>query len=182
MNKVLTALILLLAPLLTHANKLSLGAPLPEVEITDRGFLQLKEGELTYRDWSSIELKNKVILIQHIAGRMSAKELNEPMIDAIKAANFPHEKYNTATLVNLDDAIWGTGAIVASQLKSNKEEFPMAIFVVDEEGDIRDRWGLTPESSAVIVLDRSGNVLFVKDGELDNTDINSVLNIIKANI
>ncbi|PKH07270.1 YtfJ family protein [Moritella sp. Urea-trap-13] len=182
MKRILTAITLSLTSFVTLSHNLTIGENLPQVTIADKGYVELVEGEFDYRQWSTGELKNKVIVVQHIAGRTSAKELNEPMIDALKQADFPFEKYNTATLVNLDDAIWGTGAIVASQLKSNKEEFPDAIFVVDEEGDLRNQWGLTEESSAIILLDPAGKILFVKDGEMNPTEINNVIGLINANI
>lgn len=182
MKKILTAIALSLTSFVTLSHNLAIGENLPQVTIADKGFVDLIEGEFEYRQWSTAELQNKVILIQHIAGRTAAKELNEPMIDALKESDFPFEKYNTATLVNLDEAIWGTGAIVASQLKSNKEEFPDAIFVLDEEGDIKNKWGLTEKSSAIILLDQAGKVLYVKDGEMNPTEIDTVIGLIKANI
>lgn len=182
MNKILAAIALSLTSFVALSHNLTLGENLPQVIIADKGHVDLIAGEFEYRQWSTVELQNKIILVQHIAGRTSAKELNEPMIEAVKKSYFPLEKYNTATLVNLDDAIWGTGAIVASQLKSNKEEFPDAIFVLDEEGDIRNRWGLTEESSAIIVLDQTGKILYVKDGEMNPTEIDTVIGIINANI
>jgi len=182
MKKILTAFALSLASFSALSHNLTLGENLPQVNLTDKGYINLVEGEFEYRQWSTAELQNKVILIQHIAGRISAKELNEPMIDAIKQSDFPFEKYNTATLVNLDEAIWGTGAIVASKLKSNKEQFPDAIFVVDENGDIRNKWGLTEKSSAIILLDQAGKLLYIKDGEMNSTEIDNVIGLIKATI
>jgi len=182
MNKLLVAIALSFTSFAALSHDLTVGEQLPQVTIADKGYVDLVEGEFDYRQWSTDELTNKVILIQHIAGRTSAKELNEPMIDALKKSDFPFEKYNTATLVNLDEAIWGTGAIVASQLKSNKEDFPDAIFVLDEDGDLRNKWGLTEKSSAIILLDQAGKILYVKDGEMNPTEIDTVIGLINANI
>ncbi|WP_017222704.1 YtfJ family protein [Moritella dasanensis] len=182
MKRILAAITLSLTSFIALSHNLTIGELLPQVTIAEKGYVDLVEGEFEYRQWSTGELQNKVILVQHIAGRTSAKELNEPMIDALKSSDFPFEKYNTATLVNLDDAIWGTGAIVASQIKSNKEEFPDAIFVVDEDGDLRNQWGLTEDSSAIILLDPAGKILFIKDGEMNPTEIDNVIGLINANI
>ena len=182
MKKILMVITLSITSFVAFSHNLTVGENLPKVTIAEKGYVDLVEGEFEYRQWSTGELQNKIILIQHIAGRTSAKELNEPMIDALKKSEFPFEKYNTATLVNLDEAIWGTGAIVANQLKSNKEEFPDAIFVLDEEGDLRNQWGLTEKSSAIILLDQAGKVLYIKDGEMNPTEIDSVIGLIKANI
>lgn len=59
-------------------------------------------------------------MVQHLAGRSSAKEKNASMIEAIKTANLPHDRYQTTTIVNTDDAIPGSGMFVRSSLESNK--------------------------------------------------------------
>ena len=62
-------------------------------------------------------------VIQHIAGKTGAKELNAPLIEAIKSANFPKNHYQTTTIINLDDVIWGTGAFVVSRAEQGKKEY-----------------------------------------------------------
>lgn len=64
-------------------------------------------------------------MVQHIAGRSSAKEKNANLIEAIKAAGFPHDRYQTTTIVNTDDAIPGTGMFVRNSIESNKKALPM---------------------------------------------------------
>ena len=41
----------------------------------------------------------KVRVIQAIAGRSSAKELNAPMMTAITAAKFPEDSYQTTSII-----------------------------------------------------------------------------------
>lgn len=66
----------------------------------------------------------KVRVLQHIAGRTSAKEKNATLIEAIKSAKLPHDRYQTTTIVNTDDAIPGSGMFVRSSLESNKKLYP----------------------------------------------------------
>ena len=99
----------------------------------------LKEKEISYQPWQSKVLTGKVFLIQHIAGRSSAKELNAPMIEAIKAAKLPHDKYQTVTIINSNDAIWGTSGFVKSSAEDSKKEFPWSAMVLDARG-----WPATP--------------------------------------
>ncbi|WP_304571762.1 YtfJ family protein, partial [Citrobacter sp. TBCS-14] len=82
----------------------------------------------------SAQLPGKVRIVQHIAGRTSAKEKNATLIEAIKAANLPHDKYQTTTIVNTDDAIPGSGMFVRSSLESNKKLYPWSQFIVDSNG------------------------------------------------
>jgi YtfJ family uncharacterized protein len=73
-----------------------------------------------------------VRVVQHIAGRTSAKEKNANLVEAIKAAKF-HDRYQTTTIVNTDDAIPGSGCLCSS-LESNKKLYPWSQFIVDSNG------------------------------------------------
>jgi predicted transcriptional regulator len=47
---------------------------------------------------------------------------------------------------------------------------------------IRNAWGLAPESSAVIILNRAGKVVFFKDGQLSQAEIDRAVQLIKQNL
>lgn len=113
--------------------------------------------------------------MQHIAGRTSAKEKNATLIEAIKAANLPHDKYQTTTIVNTDDAIPGSGMFVRSSLESNKKLYPWSQFIVDSNGIARKAWQLDEESSAIAVLDKDGRVQWAKDGALTQEEVQQVI-------
>ncbi|MDE5307785.1 YtfJ family protein [Providencia stuartii] len=84
----------LLACLLTlsstaFASQIQLNQPVPAVSVTDKGEMLLsQEGKFSYQEWKSQQLPGKVRTVQHIAGRSSAKELNAPLIEAIKKSEF----------------------------------------------------------------------------------------------
>ncbi|WP_427978907.1 YtfJ family protein [Agarivorans sp.] len=158
------------------------GQPLPQVEIRQAGELELNNNEITYQPWSSQELSGKVRLIHAIAGRSSAKKLNAPMIEAVKQAKFAEQSYQTVTVVNLNDAMFGTSGLVKSKLKKNKQQFPHASFVLDEAGALFEQWQLKSKSSAIILVDAKGKVIFAKEGELQADEIKQVLALIKENI
>ena len=80
------------------------GQRVPPVGIADRGELILDNDKFSYKPWNSAQLAGKVRIVQHIAGRTSAKEKRK-LVEAIKAAKFPHDRYQTTTIVNTDDAI-----------------------------------------------------------------------------
>lgn len=46
----------------------------------------------------------------------------------------------------------------------------------------RNAWALTPESSAIILLDKEGKVLFAKDGQLDAAEITKVMGLIQSHL
>lgn len=114
-------------------------------------------------------------VVQHIAGRSSAKEKNATLIEAIKSAKLPHDRYQTTTIVNTDDAIPGSGMFVRSSIESNKQLYPSSQFIVDSNGVVRKAWQLNEESSAIVVLDKDGRVQWAKDGALSQEEVQQVV-------
>lgn len=97
---------------------------LAPTSIAYKGELMYQNQQFSYQNWNSAQLVGKVRVIQHIAGRTSAKEMNDPLINAIKAANLAREYYQTTTIVNTDDAIIDTGPFVRSSLEESKKTLP----------------------------------------------------------
>ncbi len=69
------------------------------VGISDRGELNYQNNEFSYKNWNSAQLGGKVRVIQHIAGRTSAKDMNDPLIEAIKKAVMRGSSAPTGTMV-----------------------------------------------------------------------------------
>ncbi|MND90712.1 Bacterial protein [compost metagenome] len=174
LRNVLAAACLLL-PLMASAHNIENGQRVPAVGITDRGELILDNDKFSYKAWNSAQLPGKVRVVQHLAGRSSAKEKNASMIEAIKTANLPHDRYQTTTIVNTDDAIPGSGMFVRSSLESNKKLYPWSQIIVDSNGVTRKAWQLEEESSAVVVLDKDGRVQWAKDGALTQEEVQQVI-------
>ncbi|PIJ52104.1 hypothetical protein BL250_02015 [Erwinia sp. OLTSP20] len=152
----------------------------PAVGIHDKGELMFTQDKFSYQNWNSARLAGKVRVIQHIAGRSSAKEMNAALIEAIKAANFPHDRYQTTTIVNTDDAIPGTGMFVRSSIESNKKQYPWSQFIVDSLGIAKKAWQLDAGGSAIVVLDKQGRVRFAKDGALTQNETQRVISLVKS--
>ena len=165
----------LLLPLCASAHNIEKGQRVPPVGIADRGELILDNDKFSYKPWNSAQLAGKVRVVQHIAGRTSAKEKNANLVEAIKAAKFPHDRYQTTTIVNTDDAIPGTSMFVRSSIESNKKLFPWSQFVVDSDGLVRKAWQLDESSSAIVVLDKEGRIQWSKDGELTAGEVQQVI-------
>lgn len=183
----LAILITALIPMVASAAKVKIGEELPSVTIRgndDQGMIEIKGDGFEKKTWKSTMLKDngKVYGVLHIAGTSSAKEINQEFVDALKAAQFPAETYQTCSIINLDDAIWGTSGIVEGKVEDNKKNSPMAMFVLDEGGKVREEWGLEKDSYAVIILDKQGKVLKFKEGKLNKAEIKEFLDVIKANM
>lgn len=173
------ALALLLLPLAASAHSFEKNQRVSPIGITDKGELMLDNDKFSYKSWNSAQLVGKVRVIQHIAGRTSAKEKNAGVIEAIKAAKFPHDRYQTTTIVNTDDAIVGTGMFVRSNLESNKTQYPWSQFIVDSNGVAQKSWQLETGSSAIVVLDKQGRVQFAKDGALTQEEVQQVISLLR---
>jgi len=174
----LLAVSALLLPLMALAPKFFAGPRGAPVGIADRGELILNNDKFSYKNWNSSQLAGKVRVIQHIAGRTSAKEKNANLIEAIKAAGLPHDRYQTTTIVNTDDAIPGSGMFVRSSIESNKQLYPWSQFIVDSNGLARKAWQLDEGSSAIVVLDKDGRVQWAKDGALTQQEVQQVVDLL----
>ncbi|MFB5081505.1 YtfJ family protein [Raoultella sp. C349492] len=174
LRKILAASLLLL-PLIASAHNFVDGQRVAPVGIADRGELILDNDKFSYKNWNSSQLAGKVRVVQHIAGRTAAKEKNATLIEAIKAAKLPHDRYQTTTIVNTDDAIPGSGMFVRSSIESNKQLYPWSQFIVDSNGLARKAWQLQEESSAIVVLDKDGRIQWAKDGALTQDEVQQVV-------
>ncbi|ELG2963270.1 YtfJ family protein [Vibrio fluvialis] len=181
-NKTLIALMLACSPTLALAHNIQLGQPLPNVEVDSYGEVILQNKDTTFQPWNSAQMPGKVRIIQAIAGRSSAKEMNAALMAAITAAHFPEEQYQTTSIINQDGAIWGTGSFVKSSAQDSKKEFPWSSIVLDKAGKVAKSWDLQEESSAIIVQDKAGKVLFVKEGSLSEPEIEQVLGLVKQSL
>lgn len=177
--RTLLAATCLLLPLVASAHRFENNQRVPPVGIADRGELILNNDEFSYKKWNSAQLPGKVRVVQHIAGRSSAKEKNAALIEAIKSANLPHDRYQTTTIINTDDAIPGSAMFVRSSIESNKKLYPWSQFIVDSDGVARKAWQLDEESSAVAVLDKEGRVQWAKDGSLTQAEAQQVIALLR---
>lgn len=170
--------LLLLLPSLTLAHALKVGDRVPPVGVDDKGELLYQQDKFRYQPWNSAQLSGKVRVILHIAGRSSAKEQNAALIEAIKAAKLPHDRYQTTTIVNTDDALPGTGMFVRSGIESHKQQYPWSQFIVDSNGNVRKAWQLKTGGSAIVVLDKTGHVRYVREGALTQNDVQQTMQLL----
>lgn len=169
---------LLLAPMLASAHNFQLQQRVAPIGVSDKGELDYVDNKFSYKGWNSAQLGGKVRVVQHIAGRTSAKELNNPLIEAIKTAKLPHDRYQTTTIVNTDDAIIGTAIFVRNSIEDSKKEFPWSQFIVDSNGNVKKAWDLQPKGSAIVVLDKQGKIQFAKDGALTPQEVQQVMEML----
>lgn len=146
------------------------------VYIREGGELLLNsDDEIHYQKWNSTQLTGKVRIIQYIAGRKSAKKKNSLLIKAVEAANFSQDRFQPTTIVNTDDAIFGTGYFVVGKIEKNKRRYPWAQFVIDGNGTGRVARQLPEQSSTILVLNKAGRIQWAKDGSLTPEEVDHVI-------
>lgn len=168
-------IVALLLPASTLAHNFTEGARVAPVGIAENGELQFSQGKLHYTRWNSAQLTGKVRALLHIAGRLSAKDLNLALTDAIATARLPADRYQTITIVNTDDAIPGSAIFVRRAIESSKKTAPESQFVIDSKGEAKRVWALAAGSSAVVVLDAEGRVRFAREGALISAEVQQVI-------
>tara|TARA_R110002110_G_scaffold415748_1_gene654836 strand:+ start:73107 stop:73682 length:576 start_codon:yes stop_codon:yes gene_type:complete len=132
-------------------------APLPQLEIADRGEIILNNDEFSYRPWSTAQAPGKVHVVQYFGATQSDSELFEPFTDALQEFVTPGT-FHVTTIINLDAAMWGTTGFVVSEVKKNKRTFPESTIVLDEEGVGVDTWELGKKGAGLLIVDSLGVV------------------------
>lgn len=161
-SRLIIALIIMLLAQGVQAHNFVTGKTVTPVYIQEGGELLLNsDDEIHYQKWNSTQLAGKVRIIQYIAGRKSAKKKNSLLIKAVEAANFPQDRFQPTTIVNTDDAIFGTGYFVVGKIEKNKRRYPWAQFVIDGNGLGRVAWRLPEQSSTILVLIIVGFLIFI---------------------
>ena len=100
-------------------------------------------------------------------------------MEMIKAQHFDASKYQTTTIINAEDAIFGTGPFVKSSAEKGKKNNPHSQVILDQTGQVKKDWGLQPKESLIVVLDKSGKVKFAHEGKLSEQQMNQVIELVK---
>ncbi|EHW5313044.1 YtfJ family protein [Escherichia albertii] len=175
-SRLIIVLTFLFLPFGAAAHNFVTGKPVTPIYIQDGGELLLNaDDEIYYQKWNSTQLTGKVRIIQYIAGRKSAKKKNSLLIKAVEAANFPQDRFQPTTIVNTDDAIFGSGYFVVGKIEKNKRHYPWAQFVIDGNGQGRVAWQLPEQSSTIMVLSKDGKIQWAKDGSLTSEEVDYVI-------
>jgi hypothetical protein len=175
-ERIATLVLLCLFPLCALA--LGPGDALPALRIEAPGELRLAGEDIEFAPWDSTRLDGKLHVVQYMAARASSRDINRPFTERLERSGIPLERYHLTTIVNLDDALFGTRGFVMSELEKNKRRYFRSSIVADETGAGRAAWGLQEKSSAILVLDAGGRVLFFRDGAMDAAEVEQVLQMV----
>ena len=174
MKKISVLMILLLSAL-------HLSAELPIGEIPPKIVL---EGDLGGRldgsAWNSEELiSGKVMVLFYVDPDES--DLNNHVSDALKAENFPLDKYGSLGVANMG-ATWLPNFAINIKLKSKQAKHKSTIYVKDLKKTFVKSWGLKDDESDIILFGKDGKVLYSYDGKFSDAQVKELIQAVKDNL
>ena len=174
MRTLATMIFLMLFPTMVLA-ELPIGEIPPKVVLKDD-----LGGRLDGTQWSSEELvSGKVIVLFYVDPDES--ELNNHVSDALKAENYPKEKYGSIGMANMA-ATWLPNFAINMKLKSKQEKHKSTVYVKDLEKTLVKKWGLSDDNSDVVVFGKDGRVLYSVDGKFTDAQVKEIVKVVWDNL
>ena len=137
-------------------------------------------GRIDGRQWSSEELvSEKVIVLFYVDPDES--ELNNHVSDALKAEDYPKEKYGSIGMANMA-ATWLPNFAINMKLKSKQEKHKETVYVKDLDKTLVKKWGFSDDNSNVVVFGKDGRVLYSVDGKFTDAQVKEIVKVIWDNL
>ena len=146
---------------------------MPGSQIEELGELVLSkddEDDFDFRPWKASNAVTTPHVLQYFPGTLQDSKLYEPFTDLLQA-HYGLGTYHVTTIINLDQALWGTRGFVVSEVKRNKRKFPNSTMVLDESGSLARQWQLGEDGAGLILLDTTGQVRYVHLGRMEERDL-----------
>jgi len=144
--------------------------------------VDLKEplgGRLDGKPWSSDELKGKVHVLFYVDP--DEKDTNNDASEAIDKEKFPAEKFQSVAIINMA-ATFMPNFLISSSVKEKQEKYPRTLYLRDYKKVLVQEWKLADDSSDILAFDKSGKIIFRKDGKLSPEEIQKLIKAIKDNL
>lgn len=156
------------------------GQTLPNITFENLGKLQLGEdNKIHYQTFSSKQLQGKRWLLQYIAPRMGVGKLNRELNDKMNKAN-RGKSCQTTSIINLDDALWGTKNIALGQMEKELKQNTHCIIIADDESLGVKKWGIPKKSNVNWVIDEQGKILFYHEGKLSPKQMQTIIGLLQS--
>jgi hypothetical protein len=94
---------------------------------------------------------------------------------------FPAEKFQSIAIINMA-ATFMPYFLINSSLKEKQEKYPRTLYLRDYKKVLVQEWKLADDSSDVLAFDKSGKVIFRKDGKLTPEETQKLIKAIKDNL
>jgi YtfJ family uncharacterized protein len=136
-------------------------------------------GRLDGSPWNSNELKGKINVIFYVDP--DEKDLNNEASDALQKEKFPKDKFQSYGIINMD-ATWLPNILISSALEEKQKKYPTTIYVRDYDKILVKAWGIADDNSDVLAFDKQGKLIFQKYGKLTDSDIQKLVEVIRAHL
>ena len=136
-------------------------------------------GRLDGKPWSSDELKGKVHVLFYVDP--DEKDTNNETSEALDKEKFPAEKFQSVAIINMA-ATFMPNFLISSFLKEKQEKYPRTLYLRDYKKVLVQGWKLADDSSDIVAFDKSGKIIFRRDGKLTSEEIQKLLKVIKDNL
>ena len=108
-------------------------------------------------------------------------KLNQHVEDALAKEQYPLEQIRSVAITNLA-ATWKPKFLIGKILKGKQKKYPRTTYLTDKSKVLVEQWGLHDHSYNVLILDRSGRLLFNKGGALSPTDVEKLTTMLWSQI
>jgi len=153
---------------------LEIGEIPPRVELREK-----LGGRLDGKPWSSDELRGKVYVLFYVDP--DEKDTNNEASEALDREKFPEDKFQSFGIINMA-ATWLPNFAISSGLKEKQKRYPRTTYVRDYKKVLVNTWKIADDSSDVLAFDKSGRLIFRKDGKLTPEEIRSLLRVIRDHL
>ncbi len=131
------------------------------------------------KSWSSDTLRDKVHVVFYVDP--DEKDLNSDFNDALKKQKFDRENYATVAIINLA-ATWLPNFAISASLQEKQKKFPDTTYVKDLDKSVLKAWRVKDDSSNIIVVDKSGTVIYYHGGKIPQSEFEKIFKIIKESL
>ncbi|MCU0597191.1 MAG: YtfJ family protein [Desulfobacterota bacterium] len=136
-------------------------------------------GRLDGKPWSSDELKGKVHVLFYVDP--DEKDTNNEASEALDKEKFPAEKFQSVAVINMA-ATFMPNFLISASVKEKQEKYPRTLYLRDYKKVLVQEWKLADDSSDILAFDKTGKVIFRKDGKLTPEEIQKLIKAIKDNL
>jgi hypothetical protein len=107
---------------------------------------------------------------------------NEPLRDALKAANLPVATFRAVGVVNLAES-WKPNGIIRTMIRQKERKYG-SIVLTDPDRTLKNAWSLgdCDGRDIVIILGKNRQVKYINNGSVRGDEINRVLDLVRAEI
>ena len=161
-------------------NSLSIAMPtdnLPVIPgVITPGELVLENGKTQFEPWDSHDtFARPPILVIHIAARLGLKSQVDTLRQRIDQEAYQPSELAVVSIVDFDDALWGTRGLANIELQHNKKQTPQIQVIRDDQGLVRHAWKLPQNTLFVAFVDDDGTLLYRHLGLLNEEDMNALI-------